>query len=237
MGTRTSPVTELLRADTEGVLLPLVDAALPCGPTEVDPGTAGRMVRPYTWLVEHVGPDGLRLTGSGYLPPASVAAAAEEFGLRRTWTGSFAREETALPVLVLRESAQQLGLLRRRAGVLRRSVPAARALGDPVALWHLVAEGLPLRSSGEDGGRAGLLLLLAVAAGSDSPYRDVAAGLSALGGSGGTAVTARAAADLCAATAWVLTWTGAIRGNDLLGTLRPTPDGTLLARAALGHLA
>ncbi|MFD6096496.1 hypothetical protein ACFVWN_23315 [Nocardiopsis flavescens] len=53
-----------------------------------------------------------------------------------------------------------------------------------------------------------MLLLPAVAGDSDSPYRDVVAGLTALGRT--------------------------VRGSDLLGTLRPTPRGILLARAALG---
>lgn len=239
MGTRTPLLTELIDAHPEaaGTLEPLVRAARLDDPVPVGPEAAERSAHPYAWLVEHVGPDGLRLTESGYLPPSSVAAAAREFDLARRWRGSLQREDVALPVLALRETALRLGLLRRRGGMLRRSGPAAAALGDPVAMWRLVAAGLPFRYGRRvHRGHAGVLLLLAVAGDSDSPYRDVVAGLTALGWSvrGHPSVTTGMAVDLCVDTADVLGWTGSVRGSDLLGTLRSTPQGVLLARAALG---
>jgi hypothetical protein len=51
---------------------------------EVDADTAARMVRPYAWLLDRVGADGIRLTGAGYLPPAHVEAAATELAPRRS---------------------------------------------------------------------------------------------------------------------------------------------------------
>lgn len=216
-------------------LLPLLAEARPDDPVEVYPETARRMVHPYAWLLEHVGRDGIRLTESGYLPPSSVSAAAAEFDLPSAWSRTTTREDLALPILALRETAQRMGLLRRRLGALRRSVPASEALADPVALWRLIARNMPVRSRKEHQNQAGMLLVLAVAADSMSMYRDVVAGLVALGWSvrGKPSVTTEMAADLCLDTADVLRWTGAIHGNDLLGTLRPTPEGVLLARAAL----
>lgn len=81
-----------------------------------------------------------------------------------------------------------------------------------------------------------MLLPPAVAGDSDSPYRGVVAGLTALGRTvpGRPSVTTGMAADLRADTADVLAWTGSVSGSDLLGALRPTPRGILLARAALG---
>src|ERR1039457_2212402 len=44
-------------------------------PVLVDAGTATWMVRPYTWLLDRVGDDGIKLTGAGYLPPVHVEGA------------------------------------------------------------------------------------------------------------------------------------------------------------------
>ncbi len=61
------------------------------------------MVRPYAWLLDRVGDEGIRLTGAGYLPPAHVEAAATELGLLEDWMGKGNRETQTLPVLHLRE--------------------------------------------------------------------------------------------------------------------------------------
>ena len=64
----------------------LIGAAL-AGPPDIDTVTAARMVRPYTWVLDRVGDEGIRLTGAGYLPPAHVEAAATELGLLEDWIG------------------------------------------------------------------------------------------------------------------------------------------------------
>jgi hypothetical protein len=45
-------------------------------PVLVDAGTAAGMVRPYWWFLDRVGPEGIKLTSAGYLPPADVEEAA-----------------------------------------------------------------------------------------------------------------------------------------------------------------
>jgi hypothetical protein len=57
------------------------------------------MVRPYAWLLDRVGAEGIKLTSAGYLPPVHVEAAVAELGLAEEWYGSFNREAQTLPVL------------------------------------------------------------------------------------------------------------------------------------------
>lgn len=67
---------------------------------------------------------------------------------------------------VLRESAQNLGLLRKHRGRLLTTARGRAVTVDPVALWQHLAERMPLGSRDEAERQAGLVLLLAVAAGS-----------------------------------------------------------------------
>ena len=84
----------------------------------IDAETAARMVRPYSWLLGHVGAEGIGLTAAGYLPPAHVEAAVAELDLGREWIGKGNREVQTAPVLHLRESATRMGLLRKHRGML-----------------------------------------------------------------------------------------------------------------------
>ena len=43
-------------------------------PVLVDAETAGRMVRPYSWFLDRISPEGIKLTSAGYLRPADVEA-------------------------------------------------------------------------------------------------------------------------------------------------------------------
>src|SRR5580704_843873 len=52
-------------------------------PVLVDAETADRMVRPYSWFLDRVSPEGIKLTSAGYLRPADVEAASAELGLAR----------------------------------------------------------------------------------------------------------------------------------------------------------
>lgn len=148
----------------------LIGAALD-GKPDVDLATATQMVRPYTWLLDRVGEDGIRLTGAGYLPPAHVQAAFEGLALSEEWIGSGNREAQTLPVLLLRETATTLGLLRKQRGMLLLTALGRKLRSDPVALWWHLAERMPLKSSDRFATQAGLIWLLAVAA---RPGRDPA---------------------------------------------------------------
>jgi hypothetical protein len=148
----------------------LIGAALD-GKPGVDLVTATRMVRPYTWLLDLVGDEGIRLTSAGYLPPAQVAAAFEGLALSDDWIGKGNREAQTRPVLLLRETAAKLGLLRKQHGLLLLTALGRKLRSDPVALWWHVAERMPLKSSDRFATQAGLTWLLAVAA---RPGRDPA---------------------------------------------------------------
>jgi hypothetical protein len=66
-------------------------------PVLVDAETADRMVRPYSWFLDRVSPEGIKLTSTGYLPPADVEAASAELDLAREWIGKHNREAQTCP--------------------------------------------------------------------------------------------------------------------------------------------
>ena len=78
---------------------------------DVEEVTAARTVRPFTVLLGAVG-DGVKLTAAGYLPPAVVVTIFDELDMGEEWFGKGNREDLTVPVLMLRETAQQLKLLR-----------------------------------------------------------------------------------------------------------------------------
>jgi hypothetical protein len=110
----------------------------------VDPGMAAparALLRPLDWLLSEIA-DGLALTAAGYLPPRTVARALDELGWREELIGPASREVDAYPVLVLREAASRLGLVRRRGTRLLGTPTGRAALADGRALWTAVAGGL-----------------------------------------------------------------------------------------------
>jgi hypothetical protein len=50
-------------------------------PVLIDLDAATTAVRPYAWLIDRVGDDGIKLTTAGYLPPVHVEAAFTELDL------------------------------------------------------------------------------------------------------------------------------------------------------------
>jgi hypothetical protein len=110
----------------------------------VEPGMAAparALLRPLDWLLTEIA-DGLALTAAGYLPPRTVARALDELGWRDELIGPASREVDAYPVLVLREAATRLGLVRRRGARLLCTPGGRAALADGRALWAAVAGGL-----------------------------------------------------------------------------------------------
>jgi hypothetical protein len=105
------------------------------------PAPARALLRPLAWLLAEVD-DGVTLTAAGYLPPRTVARALDELGWREELIGPATREVDAYPVLVLRESATRLGLVRRRGPRLVLSPGGRAAVDDGSALWAAVAGGL-----------------------------------------------------------------------------------------------
>jgi hypothetical protein len=129
------------RSTTRGGLLAPLEAVLR---DPVDPGMAAparALLRPLDWLLTEIS-DGLALTAAGYLPPRTVARALDELGWREELIGPANREVDAYPVLVLRETAQRLGLCRRRSSRLTLTPSGRAAVADGRTLWQAVAAGL-----------------------------------------------------------------------------------------------
>jgi hypothetical protein len=241
-GTQLPPVLdELVRAIRTAVgrreLRQLLSEAHLGQPVLVDAGTAARMARPYAWMLNQVGDDGIKLTGAGYLPPAHVEAAVTELSLGAEWIGKGNRENQTLPVLHLRESATSMGLLRKRHGMLLLTSRARVLRTDPVALWWHLAERTPPKSADPCENQAGLILLAVLAArAGGSPNMITARLLGAIGWTkdDGSELTELTAGHASWNTKTVLRRLGALRDD---GHHRPstklTADGVTFARATL----
>jgi hypothetical protein len=205
-------------------------------PATVTEETAARMVRPYAWLLNHVGVAGIRLTGAGYLPPVHVEAAMAALNLGEEWIGKGNREIQTLPVLHLRESAQAMGLLRKHRGTLLLTARGRALSTDPVALWWQLAERVPVRSKDAAETQAGLILLAAVAAGASDSDTIIAEILNAIGwrNAEGAPLTGSMAARAAWNTRAVLRRLGCFADDrHTYRNTPPTPDGVTFARAAL----
>lgn len=150
-------------------------------PVLIDLDAATTAVRPDAWLIDRVGDDGIKLTTAGYLPPVHVEAAFTELDLADARIGMGNREQLTIPVLHLRESAQRMGLLRKHRGRLIVTARGKAARSDPSALWFRLAERMPLASKDLCEEQAGLLFLIAVAAGENDPDGFVADMLDSIG--------------------------------------------------------
>ncbi len=102
-------------------------------------GAAARaLLQPLDWLLTEVG-EGLTLTAAGYLPPRTVARALDALGWREELIGASHREVDAYPVLVLREAATRLGLVRRRGSRLLLTPTGRAAAVEGQVLWSALA--------------------------------------------------------------------------------------------------
>jgi hypothetical protein len=129
----------------------------------LSPPATEQLVHRYTWLLQRVGERGIPLTAAGYLKPVDVTAAFAELELGNEWIGTGNREVHSLPVLLLRESAQKLGLLRKSNGRLLRTKAGSAVADDPAALLDWIASRLPLGKSRQEKD-AGLALLTVMCA-------------------------------------------------------------------------
>lgn len=223
---RTEPARRRLRA--------LIAAAGLDRPVLIDAAVAERMVRPYLWLLDRVGGDGIKLTGAGYLPPAEVEAAVAGLGLL-VW-GKGNREVETLPVLHLRESAQKAGLLRKHRGMLSLTARGRAVRTDPVAVWWQLAERTPPPLRDRCEAQAGLLALVLVAGGDvGNLHETIAELLGAIGwmASDGTPMTGSMASQAAWATTAVFRQMGALAGWGVVPPHGAEADGASFARAAL----
>jgi hypothetical protein len=205
----------------------------------VDTEVAEAMTAPYRWLARRIGPEGLPLTAAGWLPPAVVHEAMTELGWAKDWIGKANREDQTLPVLLLRESAQHLGLIRKIKGRLVLTATAKRLPEDPVQLWLFLARAIARRHRQDSERDAVQLFLLEVAAGKRTRWDDyldaVSFGLGVLGWTTrtGSDLPPETIEDLLYDARAALTNLGVFNDRDGLTAATLTPQGQAFARAAL----
>jgi len=207
-------------------------------PVLIGVDTAAAAVRPYAWLLDRIGDDGIKLTQAGYLPPVHVEAAFTELEFDKLWIGAGNREDLTYPVLDLRESAQRIGLLRKHRGRLLATARGRALRTDPVGLWWHLAERTPAASNDRCVYQAGLLYLAAAAAGITEDHETIVAELlDALGWvcGDGSPITARSAARATSEVTDMLGRMGLLQraGSALDGQEYPTRNAVDFARAAL----
>ncbi|MDR3106965.1 MAG: hypothetical protein LBU05_02015 [Bifidobacteriaceae bacterium] len=135
-------------------------------PGDVTPAQALPATQPYSWFVNQIGSNGLRLTKAGYLPPAIVKQAYDVLG----WTAQHAvanyREAQRVRITALRSAAERLGLACAAGGRLRAAEEALTAADDPLAMWSLLVSRVPQCWSSEVERDVTVLLLAGAAVGS-----------------------------------------------------------------------
>ena len=128
-------------------------------------------------------------------------------------------------MLHLRESATNMGLLRKRRGMLMLTSRSRGLHDDPGALWWHLAERMPPKSPDPCESQAGLILLAALAAqAAEDPDVITACLLSATGWvtSDGTELTELTAGDASWDTRIVLRRLGALPRRQALAPRRET---------------
>ena len=151
----------------------------PREPVTLDDADLRTAAAPWRAVLAAVG-TGTKLTAAGYLPPALVEQIADATGISTWWIGKANREDLTYPVLLLRESAQAFGLLRKSKGTLAPTA-RAKAASDDRSLVGGVLERLPMGKGFDE--QAGWLVLLGLAAGGARPdvEKEVAEALADIG--------------------------------------------------------
>ncbi|MCW2805407.1 MAG: plasmid pRiA4b family protein [Propionibacteriaceae bacterium] len=170
-----------LQAEFAGYL----DAAQLDRPVVAQATDAEAITRPYRWLLGRLGANGVKLTAAGWLPPAVVAEAMRELNWGARESGTTTREDGALPVMNLRQSANRVGLIRKQQRALHLTTVGRRLAEDPPALCaHLARRWIPSKRAGIERDAA-TLLAVALAVGGELSSSDlantIAYGLDGLG--------------------------------------------------------
>jgi hypothetical protein len=129
-------------------------------------------VKPFAWLLDRVGVEGLTLTKAGWMPPAIVLDGMTTLGWRDDWIGEANREDLTYPMRELRASGERLRLIRKVKGRLELVSRTRPAVGNPTVLAELIARML-LRQRMTDVQRlASTTLVIGLADGSITTRRD-----------------------------------------------------------------
>jgi hypothetical protein len=212
--------------------------AKPWEPVLIDAAVAERMVQPFSWLLDHVGESGIRLTQAGYLPPASVEQLAGVLHLEDEWIGKLNREVQTYPVLEFRESVMRAGLLRKSKGSLLLTRAGRELRDEPVKLWWHLAGNVPPKRSSHVQHQATILVLAAVASQLDEGPLEFAARMMPRLGYGmpdGSSISRWTVRDTIEDGWTILRTSGSVAVAPVLsqGRDRSTVEGALFARAAL----
>ncbi len=215
-----------------GPLTQLIGAADLGDETRPDGRERAAMVGPWLHLLELVG-DGVPLTQAGYLRPDMVSDLAAPLDVP-DGMGKANREEHCRPVAMLRETAVELGLVRKLKGRLLPTARGRTLAADPDALWDWLVTRMPIGRS-ESSRDAGTVALLAVATGEPAAEVVRRTGPAVLTGAGWRLadgdIDSWAAYDAARSTLWVLDLTGA--SSHYVKTTPVTDSGRQFARAAL----
>ena len=114
-------------------------------PVRLDDDEARLAARPWLAVLNAVG-KGTKLTAAGYLPPLVVEQIAQATGVTDWWIAKANREDQTWPVAALRETAQNIGLLRKAKGTLAPTARAKATASQPPRLVVSVLQRLPIGS-------------------------------------------------------------------------------------------
>lgn len=125
------PLIDLATPDVVHDLAELVRRARDTSQTgDLTDDDLAETARPYRYLVELAGTDGIPLTSAGWMKPVVVEQIYRDLGFDETWIGKGNREDLTAPVADLRERCQRVGLLRKHKGRLLRTKLAAGLSSD-----------------------------------------------------------------------------------------------------------
>lgn len=144
---------------------------------ELGPEDVAEIARPYRYLVELAGEDGIPLTAAGWMKPAYVQRIYHDLDLADEWIGKGNREDQTVPVLRLREMCQQAGLLRKHKGRLLRTRLARSLTTDQGYVEALAARLLRDRNEYVHAARALFALLTAASGRADHDHMSTIADL------------------------------------------------------------
>jgi hypothetical protein len=146
-----------------------LEALGPRVPVEFDDDVFRLAAQPWQTILQAVG-QGTKLTAAGHLPPVMVEELAQATGVGTWWIGKANREDLTWPIAELRESAQQVGLLRKAKGVLTPTARARAIRNHPRKLVAAVLGRLPRGKGFEE--QSGWFALLGSAAGESGQALD-----------------------------------------------------------------
>lgn len=136
---------------------------------ELTPEDVAAVARPYRYLVELAGDEGIPLTAAGWMKPSYVERTYRDLGLDEDWIGKGNREDQTLPVAELRSTCQQVGLLRKHKGRLL-STRLARSLSTDEG--YVAALAARLLRHRDPHVRAAMALFALIAAATGRPALD-----------------------------------------------------------------